>query len=281
MVFESLLDPQMAESHPFRMFLIGFFYASVGVVLSMWIFRQWMSLVMVFLTVLASVPLFYNTLKFEEAKDKEILDERRLLKQHGKALFFMMMVFIGFVIGFAFWYLVLPEPTIQTAFEAQTATISSINPATGKVISIETFMKIFSHNMSVLFFCVFFAFFYGAGAIFILAWNASVIGVAIGNFVRRGLADILTKMGFLSLGSYLQVFSLSLLRYMTHGIFEILAYFIAGLAGGIISVAVIRHDFASKDFNHIIADSLDLLIIAIIVLFVAALVEVYITPLMF
>ena len=142
-------------------------------------------------------------------------------------------------------------------------------------------MKIFSHNMSVLFFCVFFAFFYGAGAIFILAWNASVIGAAIGNFIRRGLADILTKMGFLSIGSYLQVFSLSLLRYMTHGIFEILAYFIAGLAGGIISVAVIRHDFASKDFNHIIADSLDLLIIAIIVLFVAALVEVYITPLMF
>jgi uncharacterized membrane protein SpoIIM required for sporulation len=281
MVFESLVNPVSAESHPWKMFLLGVFYSTVGVLLSMWVFYQWSSLVMVFLTVLASVPLFYNTMRYEEKKDKEIHDEGLLLKQHGKALFFMMMVFLGFVFGYALWYLVLPEATTAHAFSAQITTIQAINAPTGRVVSISSFMKIFSNNMRVLFFCIFFAFFYGAGAIFILAWNASIIGVAMGNFIRRGLAEVATEIGFVSAGAYLQVLSLGILRYMTHGIFEILGYFVGGLAGGIISVAVIRHDFGSKDFNHIIADSLDLVIISIVTLFLAALIEVYITPLMF
>ncbi|MBW2988383.1 stage II sporulation protein M [Candidatus Woesearchaeota archaeon] len=279
MVFESIVNPEKAESHPLRMFLLGMFYSTIGVLLSLWIFYQWSSLVMVFLTVLASVPLVYNTLRFEEEKDKEIYDEKLLLKQHGRALFFLLMLFIGFVIGFSLWYLVLPESTVKHAFNAQITTIEAINSPVGRVISLSTFMKIFSNNMRVLFFCVFFAFFYGAGAIFILAWNASIIGTALGNFIRQKLAELASNLGFVSAGAYLHVFSLGLLRYMTHGIFEILGYFIGGLAGGIISVAVIRHDFGTKEFNHIIADSLDLVILAILILFIAALIEVYITPL--
>ena len=37
------------------------------------------------------------------------------------------------------------------------------------------------------------------------------------------------------------MYAIGMTRYMTHGIFEILAYFIGGLAGGLISVAIIRH----------------------------------------
>jgi len=68
---------------------------------------------------------------------------------------------------------------------------------------------------------------------------------------------------------------------MTHGIFEILAYFIAGLAGGIISVAVINHKTTSEQFKHIIIDSLDLMLLGFVVLIFAAFVEVYITPIFF
>jgi stage II sporulation protein M len=68
---------------------------------------------------------------------------------------------------------------------------------------------------------------------------------------------------------------------MTHGIFEISAYFVAGLAGGIISIAVIRHDFGTKRFNHILLDSVDLILVSILFLLVAALIEVFITPVLF
>jgi len=135
--------------------------------------------------------------------------------------------------------------------------------------------------MKVLIFCILFSFLYGAGAIFILTWNASVIATAIGNFIRTNLAYYASKTGIVKYGFYLQITSLSLLRYLTHGIPEILAYFVGGLAGGIISVAVINERFGTKRFEKIVLDSSDLILLAVLLLIIAALIEVYVTPLLF
>ena len=64
-------------------------------------------------------------------------------------------------------------------------------------------------------------------------------------------------------------------------ILEILAYFVAGLAGGIISSAVIRHDFGTKKYEKIILDSAVLLLISVVMIVVAAFLEVYVTPMFF
>jgi len=71
------------------------------------------------------------------------------------------------------------------------------------------------------------------------------------------------------------------MRYIVHGIPEITAYFVAGLAGGIISVAVIRHDFGTDKFRKILMDSVDLIVIAILLLVFSAIVEVFVTPRLF
>ena len=72
MVLESILNPLKAERRPWEMFFIGFLYASVGILLSLWIFKDQASLIMVFLTVMACLPIVYNTMKLEEAKDMSI-----------------------------------------------------------------------------------------------------------------------------------------------------------------------------------------------------------------
>jgi len=281
MVIESIFSPGRAERHPFEMFLLGIFYGSIGIGLALWIFKEWSSMVMVFLTATACIPLMYRTLKYEEAKDKEISGELPLMKQHFKALLFFVMLFLGFTIAFSFWNFVLPEKIVATAFLAQSKTIQSINTPTGAATSLNVFMKVFVNNIRVLFFCIFFSFFYGAGAIFILAWNGSVIGTAIGGLARNKLSEFLAKAGAVNAGHYFHVISAGLIRYLPHGIFEILGFFMGGLAGGIISVAVVNHDFATKEFNHILADSLDLLILSIMIIFFAALIEVYVTPSLF
>jgi len=74
---------------------------------------------------------------------------------------------------------------------------------------------------------------------------------------------------------------LGIARYMIHGIPEIAAYFIAALAGGIISVAIIRKDLRGERTWKILQDSLILIIIALIILVIGALIEVYITPQLF
>ncbi len=284
MVLESLINPLKAEREPLDLLVLGFLYSSIAVLLSLWVFKEHSSLVMVFLTVIAAVPLMVSTIKMEEKKDLVYATESAILKEHAKALKFFMYLFIGFVISYSFWYVVLPTGTIDLLFSTQTQTIREINAnvlsahASG---SISAFNRIFLNNVRVLIFCILFSFLYGAGAIFILTWNASVIGAAIGNFIRSNLDALLVKVGALGPHHYMQVISLGLLRYSLHGIPEILAYFVGALAGGIISVAAINHDFGSKTFEKIVFDSSELTILSVAILLLAALLEVYVTPILF
>ncbi|MBS3144179.1 stage II sporulation protein M [Candidatus Woesearchaeota archaeon] len=298
MVLESLTTPQRAERKPWDLFFIGIIYAAVGLFLAIWVFKEEASIVMVLLTVVACVPLMYNTLRLEEEKDTTIESERTLLKEHSRALSFFMFLFVGFCIAFSLAYIFLPASIVESAFQTQTNTIRNINSQiSGETINsgaisggtIEgdaiggalLFIQIFLNNFKVMLFCIFFSFFYGAGAIFILTWNASVISAAIGTFFRSHISDYASSLGLVKVAGYFHIYSLSLLRYFVHGLPEILAYFIGGLAGGIISVAVIRHDFGTQTFRKIVRDAFDLFLLAIVVLLIAAGIEVYITPLLF
>ncbi|MBL7054276.1 stage II sporulation protein M [Candidatus Woesearchaeota archaeon] len=283
MVLESLISPLKAEKKPWEMFFIGLLYSSVGIFLSLWIFKDQASLVMVFLTVMACVPIVYATMKLEEKKDMEIDEERILLKEHNKAISFLMFLFLGITISCTLWYVFLPQDTFTSVFDKQIATIQAVNSqVTGQTINQFTILtKIFFNNLKVLSFAILFSFIFGAGAIFILTWNATVIGAAMGNFVKGHIADYAFLLGFSKTGIYFQAISLSFLRYAIHGIPEILAYFYGALAGGIISVAIARHHYKSKHFSTILFDVSELLIIAVSFLLIAALIEVFITPILF
>ena len=273
MVLESLIFPKKAEHRPWELLFLGALYASVGIFVALWVFRSEASMVMVLLTVIASMPLMYKTLKREEKKDMFISGERNLLREHGKALKFLMYLFFGFIIAYAIWFIFLVPDVTQNLFKVQINTINQINSRIiGNSVNNNVIFQIFFNNLKVLFFSITFAFFYGAGSIFILTWNASVIGVAIGKFAKDKLS---------TLGSYFFSIPVAIGRYMTHGVFEVLAYFVGGLAGGIISVAIINHDINSDKFKVIVRDSIDLILLSIVLLIVAALVEVFVTPVIF
>ncbi|HLD14962.1 MAG TPA: stage II sporulation protein M, partial [Candidatus Nanoarchaeia archaeon] len=249
MVLESLIGPKKAERSPWDVFFIGMLYASLAMFLSVWIFREQASIIMVLLTVIACLPLMHKTLILEEKKDKRIEKEIPLLKEHWKALQFFMYLFLGFVAAFSIWYVFLPDDMVKTTFNSQIETINAINSRvtghTGQTISSANiadasgsaaslgniFVQILTNNLKVLLFCVFFAFFYGAGSIFILAWNASVISAAIGTFIRNNFGEYAATVGLTKVGGYFHIFSLGFARYFIHGIPEILAYFIGALAG--------------------------------------------------
>lgn len=291
MVLESLINPENAENHSWLMIFLGFLYSSVAMLLAYWIFKSYSSIVMIFFVTMASIPIIYRVIKMEEEKDLTDMNERLLLKEHGKALSSFMYLFLGATLAFVFWYVVLPVETLSILFESQANTLSLINPtfSTGYATQIagnvsaefELFKQIFLNNIKVLVFCILFSFLYGAGAIFILMWNASVIGVAIGNFIRTNIAALALELGGVTIGGYFSVVSIGLLKYTIHGIPEILAYFFAALAGGIISIAIINHEYSSRKFEHILLDAADLLLLSIAIIFIAALLEVYVTPVVF
>ena len=275
MVLESLLSVSKAEKKPWETFFLGILYASFGILLSLWIFKSESSMIMVLLTVIATLPLIYKTFNYEEKKDILVKDEKKLIKEHAKALKFLMYLFFGFIVAYSMWFVFLPSDITETLFRVQLTTINQIN---AKISGTAAFtegilIQIFANNLKVLMFTILFAFFYGAGTIFILIWNATVIAAAIGNFARTKFAE--------TFGSYFAIIPVAVARYMTHGFFEILAYFIGGLAGGIISVAIINHDIESESFRRIVKDSFALILLSIVILVMAALIEVFITPALF
>jgi len=286
-MLESLINPKSGARKPWGMFFVGIFYASLSILLSHWFFMndsvlsQYSGIFMIMFCVIFTMPYIYYSMKLEEQKDIEIEEEISLLKEHSKVILSFLWLFLGFIVAFSFWYMVLPNGA--DSFKAQVETFCQINQpsnfdqcvsgygisgsgkVTGGSIAVERFASIFSNNIYVLIFTLIFSLIFGAGAIFILAWNASVISAAVGIFAKSDLGSL--PMG--------------ILRYLIHGLPEISAYFIGALAGGILSFAIIKHDTQSRKFWRVIQDSLNLIIIAILILLISAFIEVFITPKIF
>ncbi|MBS3137060.1 stage II sporulation protein M [Candidatus Woesearchaeota archaeon] len=275
MVLDNLFKPVDAEKQPWQMFFLGILFSTIAMFVSYFIFKTQSSLIMVFLVVLLSFPIVYNTIKFEEQKDELNLSEKTLLVEHSKALFVFMFLFLGIMLSLTLWYVLLPDSYTSFLFKSQIDTISSINgQISGNAFHFDYFTNILLNNLRVLIICVLFSFIYGVGAMFILTWNATVIAAAIGTFIKKQLVNV---TGYASSAGVINIVSIGISKYMVHGIFEILSYFIAALAGGLISIAVIRHKVGTKAFKNIVFDVSELLVISIAVLVFAAVIEVYVS----
>lgn len=285
-MLEMLINPRKAERRSWELFFVGAFYASLSILLVNWIFSQdavlsrYSGILVVTFTVMLSIPFVYYTLRLEESRISSSSGTFALLKEHKKAIYAFIWLFLGFVIALSFWYMVLSS---TESFRAQIETYCLINRpanfeacvnqysikdvATSTIFlsNTERLFLIFTNNIYVLIFTLIFSLIFGAGVIFVLAWNASVIAAAIGIFTKSELSAL----------------PLALVRYLIHGIPEIASYFIVALAGGMISIAVIKHETGTEKFWDILQDSLNLIILAVIVLFLAALVEVFVTPILF
>lgn len=281
MVLESI-KPSWMERKPMNVFWIGFIYSVLGIALAWLVFGDYASISGIFLTTMPLVVIMYRLLKFEEKKDLRIRSERSLIKEHGKALSMFIFMFLGMVIAYSLLFTILPQKIIENIFSLQINVIKAINiEASGYFINqTAALTAILLNNLKVLFFSIFFSFIYGSGAIFILTLNASILGVAVGTAIRNSISEYAGSSHIVFLYNYFRSFPLTF-GYAVHGIPEISAYFIGALAGGIISVAVVNHDFGNEEFRRIVLDSVDLLVISILLLILAALLEVYVTPFLF
>jgi uncharacterized membrane protein SpoIIM required for sporulation len=284
-MLESLINPRRGEEGPWKMFFIGFIYASLSLLLVHWFFSSDSNLsrasgmLVVLFCIMFTFPFMYYVLKKEEQDDESAEGVFSIWEAHKDAIYAFMWLFLGFVIAFSFWNIVLHDSNllnfqVQTycqinspgAVDACVAKYSSGSfNITGNSINGLRFLSILQNNVYVMIFTLIFSLIFGAGALFILVWNASVISAAIGIFAKYRISDI----------------PLGIARYIIHGFPEITAYFITALAGGILSVGIVRHGLKDKKFLKIVENVIILIFIALVILIIAGLLEVYITPLVF
>lgn len=285
-MLERLISAKTAEKKPILMLPIGFLYGSLSMILVHLFFKgdnvlsKFSGLLIVLFSVIFSLPYIYFAIKREEKEDEHIYGIYNVWKVHQDAIFAFMFLFLGFVISFSLWNMILKNPNL---LNAQIETYCNINypgsvedcvskySLTGNMISGSSLdkesrlMLILGNNLGVLMLTLIFSLIFGAGAIFVLSWNASVIAAAISVFTRYDP----------------KLMPIGITRYMIHGFLEIAAYFIAALAGGIFGIGLVRNGIDNKRFMKVFINVLILMLIAMIILLIAGLVEVYITPLLF
>ncbi|MFH1432825.1 MAG: stage II sporulation protein M [archaeon] len=267
MVFEMLMNAKEAESKPIEMFFYGILITSVSLFAAYYIFPSSSSVIFLFLITIAAFPTISAILKDDEEIDEETdridLD---FFVHYEKTIMVYAYLFLGVLIAVSFWYTMLPETYTQSLFSQQMNTIASIRFSGAATETTMTFWTILSNNLKVTTIAFLMSFFFGTGAIFILSWNASVIGVFVSDLAK----EFSRKYSYSLMQGHLD----ALLSISIHGVPEIVAYFIAGIAGGILSIGMIRGE---QDFR-IAKDAGVLYLVSSLILVLAAVLEVWVTP---
>lgn len=283
MVLESLLRGQFALKHPLALlfFAIVISTASMGVALIT--FPEYASVLAIAFITIGSMPVFFKLFAHEEREEaSKPRNPATFLERHFHIVKAFAFFFIGIVIAYSFWYLNLPAEYQNNVFREQEKNWQRITALGGQATAMGVMGNcqnaiqqkdilslalgcIFSNNAIVLAWSLLLSFFYGAGAIFLIGWNASVIGLVIGKEIAlNGFeSGILRAIGLLP-----------------HGMPEIVAYFIGAIAGGIVSATIAKKSYLKKEFETIALDVLVMIVTAYLVLLAAAFIEAYllVTP---
>lgn len=265
MVLESLFPEKKIKSKPLDMLVIGFVIALVAVFASYFVFPKYTGIIAPLITALAMAPLISRLFEEEEDEIDEVAENRLIMgffSRHKSIISLFTLYFIGNFLAVFLLATILPQSLLQSMFEPQLSDIMAVQNigtgATGSAIRVGLADVIIFNNLKVMAFAFLLSFLFGTGATFILSWNASILGIFLANYARQGLYHtlLLTTTGI-----------------FPHATVEIVAYFLAGIAGGILSVGMVREKFMSDEFKLMLKDSLLLLAISIVFVFAAAYIE--------
>lgn len=258
MVLESIIGEKRIRKNPVLIFFVTFAISLVSILFADLIFPKHGSVLSIAFITIGLVPVVFNILSSEQSE--EVIERKSAVTffaRHFNLLMLYVWIFVGIIVAFAIAYSFSPVSERGLWFEEQTKSFCAIsgstsctngvpnsisgratagafsacqNPSTSNVTDCTVF--ILQNNAGVLVFILLLSIFYGVGAIFIIAWNASILGVFFGEMFLVG--EHLRSFGFLQ-G-----------MLIGHGPPELLAYVFGAIAGAILSASIAKGDF----FRH-------------------------------
>jgi len=287
-VLESLFEGESVVKHPLAALFLGFVFTSVSLWIAFFSFPASASILAISFITIAAVPMIHHVFLIEERKALKLCAKKGSFFARNFDLIKVYSWFsIGVIVGFAAWFMVLPAqggdfclkadqcvsvPSQEIVFKEQSTALSYISamaPDNQNATANATlnggacggsfwcwFNLIFTNNSSLMLMAVLLSFIFGAGALFLITWNASIVGILIGKNI---LAE--NHFGFLGL--------------LPHGIPEFAGFFMGAISGGMISIAVTQRKNRPREFEIIAMDAFILLLLALLSLFVGAAVEAF------
>jgi uncharacterized membrane protein SpoIIM required for sporulation len=251
MVLEKLISPDHYRGSYFKSTLFGVLISVIGLTLGYNLFPDDASLASIFFILIAAVPFFRTLMVQEERAEKTSHNIRQMLSRNKYALEYFFFFYAGIFLTYFVGALVLPDQMHNALFGNQFGVFSSV---LGSFASQNHFYAILFNNLKIVILALILSLIYGAGALMILTWNASVLGV------------FLASQGA------------SMWKFLPHASLEFLGFFAASIAGGILSAAIENHETQSSEFRHVLQDAMILAAGGMVIILIAAYVEVYIFP---
>lgn len=314
-MIESLINPEKVQEKPWVAFIAGFLFTITACVLTAQLGVEGSGtgyLVVAFITI-AAAPFIVRIFDIEE---KKCMDEKNIFDRHDEMIKIFAWFFLSVIIASSLFFVITEESASTFLFTDQTLDLCSkgliVDPvcekacesgqlsgyaceqqeqmsakATDKITGMATategsftpdFITILLNNLGVLALSIIFSFILGAGAIYLISWNATILGVLIAK-----IAEHPELYGAINFGSehwfsnYLVALPVTLIRILPHGFFEFGGYFFGAVAGGILSMAIIKSRFDSfKKFEirRSIKDAIIYAIIGIILIIIGSLIEI-------
>lgn len=258
MVLESLFSARKIESKPADMLVLTVLVSLASIALAYLVFPEYAGVVFPLLITVGMAPIFNRIFSYEEKEERKAGKEG-FLKRHEEIILLFSLFFIGVFVSIFFITLLLPEE-FSAIIKPQLDAIISVRPVTGAAVSNAPIGTILFNNVKIILLSFVASVVFGVGSIWILAWNASVLGVYFASFLKKEM---------------FYQFAAGSADLLPHVPLEFLAFFLGGIAGGFVSVAIVKERRNMKAFLHVFKESMLLLAFAIVVVFVAAFLEVY------
>lgn len=269
MVLEQIFRTRWLEQRPLYAFILGLCYSLVGIISAKLIFPTSTSLMAVAFTSILLIPSLNRLLSDEE--NVEIRENKfsikMLFKDHKDIFEIYFYMFMGVFLTFGIIAVLLPNTTAVNVFSSQLKVAGITGQATGGF----TITSIFMNNLLIFGVCFILSLVYGAGSVIFLTWNASVWGAVFGYVARESAGGGIGNNPIAS-------FFILILPVMPHLVGEAVSYLSASIVGGVVSKAVLREKLFSEKFHHVLTDALLFLALGIILVIIAAIVEVKLYP---
>ena len=229
MVLETILNPANAKQKFWHILIISIVYTLIAIITAKYLFPGTQSIVFIGILSMIFIPFFQKMFEKDEINEDMVALHKikgNIFSRHSQTIKSLSMFFLGVTLAVGVVYAITSD--YETIFEEQNNTLESF--ATGNFSNEGSFGKFLANNTRVMIIVFVLSIAFGAGSILILAWNASVLGVYLGLIIRA-----LTENGVPHYAAVAYGLPAGLAAIALHGIPEIYAYFVAGLAGGILS----------------------------------------------
>lgn len=282
MVMEFIFNPAKISKNPSIIFFEAVFLSLISVLFAVFVFpKEYVSIgILAFITI-GAIPVFAKLFSYSSY----LFNYSESFFVRHKTLFLeITYFFLGIFTAFVFLFFLLGPTTKEVVFSTQLHEIEGVanlrQSITGqisetKLANENNFTKVFKivlvNNLNVVLRAAVLSFFYGAGALFLIAWNASILATVISSDIFANAGLILSSpLGIFN--AILQSF-INLLGYIPHGFPEMLAYFVISFAGAMFARDLMKGLFTTEFRWKVIVDLLFMISLSLFLLIIGALIE--------